>query len=93
MYSVIGLPHILLLTACSAVKLEYSGFSVENLLAVRSTYPVVFLMYTESLQDCMELLLPMAAKKLDLSFNIESNVPPCELCCADSHIALLTIMM
>ncbi|KAI8983351.1 histidine kinase [Trametes punicea] len=42
-----------------AVKLEYSGFSVENLLA-----------------DCMELLLPMAAKKLDLSFNIEPNVPP-----------------
>ncbi|KAI0666240.1 histidine kinase [Trametes maxima] len=42
-----------------AVKLEYSGFSVENLLA-----------------DCMELLLPMAARKLDLSFNIESNVPP-----------------
>ncbi|KAI0757423.1 histidine kinase [Daedaleopsis nitida] len=41
-----------------AVKLEYSGFSVENLLA-----------------DCMELLLPMAAKKLDLSFNIESSVP------------------
>jgi len=27
-------------------------------------------------QDCMELLLPMAAKKLDLSFNIEPNVPP-----------------
>lgn len=25
----------------------------------------------------MELLLPMAAKKLDLSFNIESNVPAC----------------
>lgn len=25
----------------------------------------------------MELLLPMAAKKLDLSFNIEPNVPPC----------------
>lgn len=43
-----------------AVKLEYSGFSVENLLA-----------------DCMELLLPMAAKKLDLSFDIESSVPPC----------------
>ncbi|CDO70926.1 hypothetical protein BN946_scf184829.g34 [Trametes cinnabarina] len=42
-----------------AVKLEYSGFSVENLLA-----------------DCMELLLPMAAKKLDLSFNIEPSVPP-----------------
>ncbi|KAJ3513116.1 hypothetical protein NLJ89_g3133 [Agrocybe chaxingu] len=27
-------------------------------------------------QDCMELLLPMAAKKLDLSFNIEADVPP-----------------
>lgn len=25
----------------------------------------------------MELLLPMAAKKLDLSFNIEPTVPPC----------------
>ncbi|KAJ7226000.1 dual-domain HisK/Mak2 protein kinase [Mycena pura] len=25
--------------------------------------------------DCMELLLPMAAQKLDLTFNIESNVP------------------
>ncbi|KAF8912937.1 dual-domain HisK/Mak2 protein kinase [Gymnopilus junonius] len=38
----------------SAVKLEPSGFLVE---------------------DCMELLLPMAAKKLDLSFNIEPDVP------------------
>ncbi|KAJ7456503.1 dual-domain HisK/Mak2 protein kinase [Mycena latifolia] len=26
--------------------------------------------------DCMELLLPMAAQKLDLTFNIEANVPP-----------------
>jgi len=43
----------------SAVKLEPSGFLVENIIA-----------------DCMELLLPMAAKKLDLSFNIESDVPP-----------------
>ncbi|KAF9258589.1 dual-domain HisK/Mak2 protein kinase [Marasmius fiardii PR-910] len=42
----------------SAVKLEPSGFLVENIIA-----------------DCMELLLPMAAKKLDLSFNIEPNVP------------------
>lgn len=25
----------------------------------------------------MELLLPMAAKKLDLSFDIEPDVPPC----------------
>jgi hypothetical protein len=25
----------------------------------------------------MELLLPMAAKKLDLSFNIEADVPSC----------------
>ncbi|KAF8213626.1 hypothetical protein K438DRAFT_1902622 [Mycena galopus ATCC 62051] len=38
----------------SAVKLEPSGFLVE---------------------DCMELLLPMAAQKLDLTFNIEANVP------------------
>ncbi|KAG7090785.1 hypothetical protein E1B28_009870 [Marasmius oreades] len=42
----------------SAVKLEFSGFLVENIIA-----------------DCMELLLPMAAKKLDLSFNIEPDVP------------------
>ncbi|KAF9454975.1 dual-domain HisK/Mak2 protein kinase [Macrolepiota fuliginosa MF-IS2] len=42
----------------SAVKLEPSGFLVENIIA-----------------DCMELLLPMAAKKLDLSFNIEPSVP------------------
>ncbi|KAK0481591.1 hypothetical protein IW261DRAFT_1550690 [Armillaria novae-zelandiae] len=27
-------------------------------------------------EDCMELLLPVAAKKLDLSFNIEPDVPP-----------------
>ncbi|KAF5392631.1 hypothetical protein D9757_002167 [Collybiopsis confluens] len=44
----------------SAVKLEPSGFLVENIIA-----------------DCMELLLPMAAKKLDLSFDIDPNVPPC----------------
>lgn len=42
----------------SAVKLEPSGFLVENIIA-----------------DCMELLLPMAAKKLDLSFNIDPDVP------------------
>ncbi|KAF4623556.1 hypothetical protein D9613_002054 [Agrocybe pediades] len=48
----------------SAVKLEPSGFLVENIIA-----------------DCMELLLPMAAKKLDLSFNIEADVPP--WVCAD----------
>jgi len=42
----------------TALKLEYSGFPVENLIA-----------------DCMELLLPMATKKLDLSFNIEPDVP------------------
>ncbi|KAJ3575904.1 hypothetical protein NP233_g779 [Leucocoprinus birnbaumii] len=42
----------------SAVKLEPSGFLVENIIA-----------------DCMELLLPMAAEKLDLSFNIDPSVP------------------
>ncbi|KAI0063199.1 STKc type histidine kinase [Artomyces pyxidatus] len=43
----------------SALKLEFTGFAVEDIIA-----------------DCMELLLPMAATKLDLSFNIERNVPP-----------------
>ncbi|OCH84424.1 histidine kinase [Obba rivulosa] len=43
----------------SALKLEFSGFAIEDMIA-----------------DCMELLLPMAAKKLDLSYNIEANVPP-----------------
>ncbi|GJE87861.1 histidine kinase [Phanerochaete sordida] len=43
----------------SALKLEFSPFPVENIIA-----------------DCMELLLPMAAKKLDLSFDIEPDVPP-----------------
>ncbi|KAI0294831.1 histidine kinase [Russula brevipes] len=42
----------------SALKLEFTGFSVEDIIA-----------------DCMELLLPMAAKKLDLSFNIDRDVP------------------
>ncbi|KAH9964567.1 hypothetical protein BC827DRAFT_1265837 [Russula dissimulans] len=42
----------------SALKLEVTGFSVEDIIA-----------------DCMELLLPMAAKKLDLSFNIDRDVP------------------
>ncbi|KAK0233760.1 dual-domain HisK/Mak2 protein kinase [Armillaria fumosa] len=44
----------------SALKLEPCGFLVE----------VSFVL------DCMELLLPVAAKKLDLSFNIEPDVPP-----------------
>ncbi|PCH33241.1 hypothetical protein WOLCODRAFT_21861 [Wolfiporia cocos MD-104 SS10] len=43
----------------SALKLEYTGFAMENIIA-----------------DCMELLLPMAAKKLDLSYNIDPDVPP-----------------
>ncbi|KAF9072703.1 dual-domain HisK/Mak2 protein kinase [Rhodocollybia butyracea] len=43
----------------SAVKLEPSGFLVE----------------VNIIADCMELLLPMAAKKLDLSFDINPNVP------------------
>ncbi|KAH8086606.1 histidine kinase [Cristinia sonorae] len=42
----------------SALKLEFSPFAVEDIIA-----------------DCMELLLPMAVKKLDLSFNIEHDVP------------------
>ncbi|KAH9945631.1 histidine kinase [Amylocystis lapponica] len=42
----------------SALKLEFSGFSTEDMIA-----------------DCMELLLPMAAKKLDLSYDIAPDVP------------------
>ena len=41
-------------------------------------------------QDCMELLLPMAAKKLDLSFNIEPDVPPCKQFSHDRNPALST---
>ncbi|KAK7029643.1 Chk1 protein kinase [Paramarasmius palmivorus] len=51
---------VMILKYTIAVKLEPSGFLVENIIAAK---------------DCMELLLPMAAKKLDLSFNIEPNVP------------------
>ncbi|KAG6866257.1 hypothetical protein C0991_006844 [Blastosporella zonata] len=60
----------------SAVKLEPSGFLVEDIIA-----------------DCMELLLPMAAKKLDLSFNIEAEVPACNysiISCSDTKAKLNT---
>ncbi|KAI0028278.1 histidine kinase [Vararia minispora EC-137] len=43
----------------SGVKLEFTGFAVEDVIA-----------------DCLELLLPTAAQKLDLSFNIDRDVPP-----------------
>ncbi|TFK76709.1 dual-domain HisK/Mak2 protein kinase [Pluteus cervinus] len=46
-------------------KLEASAVKIE---------PSHFLV-ENIIADCMELLLPMAAKKLDLSFNIESDVP------------------
>ncbi|KAI6045151.1 STKc type histidine kinase [Pisolithus marmoratus] len=42
----------------SAMKLDFSAFPVENLIA-----------------DCLELFLPIAAKKLHLSYNIEEDVP------------------
>ena len=38
----------------------------------------------------MELLLPMAAMKLDLSFNIETDVPPCEFICHFYKLLILT---
>jgi hypothetical protein len=37
----------------------------------------------------MELLLPMAAQKLDLSFNIEPEVPPCMLLTSLTFVKLL----
>ncbi|KAF9654281.1 histidine kinase [Thelephora ganbajun] len=42
----------------SAVKLDSSAFSVENIVA-----------------DCLELLLPLAAERMDLSYYIHPNVP------------------
>jgi len=39
-----------------------------------------------AVQDCMELLLPMAAKKLDLAFNIEPNVPTCKFCTSTMRV-------
>lgn len=42
----------------SAMKLDFSAFPVENVIA-----------------DCLELFLPIATKKLHLSYNIEEDVP------------------
>ncbi|KAI6159530.1 STKc type histidine kinase [Pisolithus thermaeus] len=42
----------------SAMKLDFSAFPVENVIA-----------------DCLELFLPVATKKLHLSYNIEEDVP------------------
>ncbi|KAH8834919.1 dual-domain HisK/Mak2 protein kinase [Flagelloscypha sp. PMI_526] len=47
-------------------KLEASAVTIES---------TPFAM-EDMIADCMELLLPMAAKKLDLSFNIQPEVPP-----------------
>lgn len=30
------------------------------------------------MQDCLELLLPLAAERMDLSYYIHPNVPACE---------------
>lgn len=30
------------------------------------------------MQDCLELLLPLAAERMDLSYFIHHDVPPCE---------------
>jgi hypothetical protein len=30
------------------------------------------------MQDCLELLLPLAAERMDLSYFIHRDVPPCE---------------
>lgn len=38
----------------------------------------------------MELLLPMAAKKLDMSFNIEPDVPSCAFRAFAFHLMELT---
>ncbi|KAI5991480.1 STKc type histidine kinase [Pisolithus albus] len=45
----------------SAMKLDFSAFPVESVIA-----------------DCLELFLPIAARKLHLSYNIEEDVPECQ---------------
>ncbi|EKM60729.1 uncharacterized protein PHACADRAFT_155836 [Phanerochaete carnosa HHB-10118-sp] len=51
--------------------LDYSKLEASALKLEFSPLPV-----ENIIADCMELLLPMAAKKLDLSFDIEPDVPP-----------------
>ena len=65
-----------------AVKLRLLDFSIETLIAVRPR--LLFVTSRTHLiiprQDCVELLLPDAATKLDLAYHIESDVPLCEDC-------------
>jgi signal transduction histidine kinase len=50
--------------------LDYSKLEAEALKIEVNPFPL-----EDVIADCMELLLPMAVKKLDMSYNIESNVP------------------
>ncbi|KZT42789.1 hypothetical protein SISSUDRAFT_979545 [Sistotremastrum suecicum HHB10207 ss-3] len=50
--------------------LDYSKLEAEALKIEVNPFPI-----EDVIADCMELLLPMAARKLDMSFNIEPDVP------------------
>ena len=50
--------------------LDYSKLEAEALKIEVNPFPL-----EEVIADCMDLLLPMAVKKLDMSYNIEPNVP------------------
>jgi hypothetical protein len=58
-----------------AVKLEPNGFPVEVSVESWMTPAIHPVPSQNIIADCMELLLPMAAKKLDLAFNIDPDVP------------------
>jgi len=63
----------------SAVKLDSSAFPVENIVAVCCRFPPQhFVDYMTPMQDCLELLFPLAAERMDLSYFIHHDVPPCE---------------
>jgi signal transduction histidine kinase len=50
--------------------LDYSKLEAEALKIEVNPFPL-----EDVIADCMELLLPMAVKKLDMSYNIEPDVP------------------
>jgi len=63
----------------SAVKLDSSAFSIENIVAVRRRFSLQrFVDCIAPMQDCLELLLPLAAERMDLSYYIDPNVPACK---------------
>ena len=44
-----------------------------------------------SVQDCLELLLPLAAERMDLSYYIHPNVPACKQQQVRIFVLILTV--